>query len=129
MNAIMKLCTPSKIYFFLATILLFISFVIDIQNKDKNKVCLGKLKCKNKPLYYLTNVLFIVFWSWVLNKLCSYGWVKLSWFLLLTPFFVLIVLFFIISYMVVRMAKSININHANNMNAHVGGGMGMQRMQ
>ena len=106
MDSVMKLCTPSKIYFFAAIILLFLSFVNDMRNKDKDKVCLGKLKCKNKPLYYLMNVLFIIFWTWVLNKLCSHGWVKLSWFLLLTPFFVLILLFFMISYMVVRMAKN-----------------------
>lgn len=125
MNSVMKLCTPSKIYFFVAVILLFLSFVIDMRNKDKDKVCLGKLKCKSKPLYYLLNVLFIVFWSWILNKLCSYGWVKLSWFLLLTPFFVLVVLFFMISYMVVRMAK--NLNHAG---ASVSGGTtGARRMQ
>ena len=48
MNAVMKLCAPSKLYFFVAIILLFLSFVIDIQNKDTDKVCLGKLKCKNK---------------------------------------------------------------------------------
>ena len=122
MNSIMKFCTPSKIYFFMAIILLFISFVNDMQNKDKNKVCLGKLKCNNKPLYYLLNVLFIVFWSWVLNKLCTYGWVKLSWFLLLFPFIILVILFFMISFMVVRMAKSMN-----NANASMGNRTGTQQ--
>jgi hypothetical protein len=130
----MKLCTPSKIYFFLAIILLFLSFVNDMQNKDKDKVCLGKLKCKNKPLYYLMNVLFIVLWSWVLNKLCSYGWVKLSWFLLVAPFFILLVLFIMISYMVVRMAKNMNQANASvsggmGMGMGMGMGTGMQRMQ
>jgi hypothetical protein len=118
----MKFCTPSKIYFFMAIILLFISFVNDMQNKDKNKVCLGKLKCNNKPLYYLLNVLFIVFWSWILNKLCTYGWVKLSWFLLLFPFIILVILFFMISFMVVRMAKSMN-----NANASMGNRTGIQQ--
>jgi len=108
MNAINKLCAPSKIYFFLAIILLFLSFVNDMRNKDKDKVCLGKLSCKNKPLYYFINVLFIVFWSWVLNKLCSYGWVKLSWFLLVFPFVCLAILLFIVTYMVIRMAKKLH---------------------
>ena len=124
MNSVMKLCTPSKIYFFMAIILLFLSFFNDMRSKDKDKVCLGKLKCKSKPLYYFMNVLFIVLWTWVLNKLCSYGWVKLSWFLLVAPFFILLILFIMISYMVVRMAKNMN-----NANAYMGSGMGIQRMQ
>ena len=113
MNAVMKLCAPSKIYFFMAIILLFLSFVNDLQNKDKDKVCLGKLKCKNKLLYYLLNVLFILFWTWILNKLCISGWVKLSWFLLVFPFFILVVLFFMVSFLVIRMAKSMNNANAS----------------
>ena len=113
MNAVMKLCAPSKIYFFMAVILLFLSFVNDLQNKDKDKVCLGKLKCKNKLLYYLLNVLFILFWTWILNKLCISGWVKLSWFLLVFPFFILVVLFFMVSFLVIRMAKSMNNANAS----------------
>jgi hypothetical protein len=108
MNAIMNLCTPSKIYLFISIILLFLSFVIDMRNKDKNKVCLGKLQCTNKPLYYFLNVLFILFWSWILNKLCITGWIKLSWFLLLFPFIMLLILFVMISFFVVRIAKSLN---------------------
>jgi hypothetical protein len=107
MNSIMKLCAPSKIYFFMAIILFFLSVVNDMQNKDK--VCLGKLKCDNKPLYYILNVLFILAWTWVLNKLCSAGWTKLSWFLLLFPFIMLIILFIMISFFVVRMTKSMSV--------------------
>jgi hypothetical protein len=94
----MKLCTPSKIYFFLAIILLFLSFVNDMQNKDKDKVCLGKLKCKNKPLYYFMNILFIVFWTWILNVICKSGHEPISWLLVLLPYvlmFVLIALIFL----------------------------------
>ena len=109
MNAVMNLCRPSKIYFFVAIILLFFSFVSDARNKDKDKVCLGKLKCDNKPLYYILNVLFILAWTWVLNKLCSAGWTKLSWFLLLFPFIMLIILFIMISFFVVRMTKSMSV--------------------
>ena len=113
MNAVMNLCSPSKIYFFVAIILLFLSFVSDARNKDKDKVCLGKLKCKNKPMYYLLNVLFILFWTWVLNKLCTMGWVKLSWFLLIFPFLMLVILFFMVSFLVIRMAKSMNNANAS----------------
>ena len=115
----MKLCAPSKIYFFMAIILLFLSFVSDMKNKDKNKVCLGKLHCENKPLYYFMNVLFILFWTWVLNKLCNTGWIKLSWFLLLFPFFMLIILFIMISFFVVRMAKSMNTPNASTGGGHM----------
>lgn len=112
MNAVMKLCAPSKIYFFMAIILLFLSFVNDMRSKDKDKVCLGKLKCDNKPLYYFLNVLFILVWTWLLNRLCSTGWVKLSWFLLLFPLIMLVILFFMISFFVVRMAKTMNKSNA-----------------
>jgi len=36
------------------------------------------------------------------------GWVKLSWFLLLFPFFVLLVVLIMISFFVVNMAKTLN---------------------
>jgi len=45
----------------MAVILFILSVVNDMQNKDKNKVCLGKLQCDNKPLYYFLNVFLFYF--------------------------------------------------------------------
>ena len=59
-----------------------------IQNKGNDTHCVGNVNCK-VPNTYLTNtisILTIVFWTWVVNVICSYGWVKTAWFLVLLPF-------------------------------------------
>lgn len=107
MQLFYNLCTPSKIYLVVGIILLSISLYYDITKNDTDKICLGSVKCKikNKPSYYLLNVFFIILWSWILNLLCRYGWTTLSWFLLLFPYILMVVVFLVILKLVSNLAR------------------------
>jgi hypothetical protein len=39
----------------------------------------------------LVNILFTLFWTWVLNRLCSAGYIRVSWFLVLFPYLLLFI--------------------------------------
>jgi len=105
MDRLAKLCTPSRLYFILAIIGFIISFIYDRNNSGSNNVlCLGKVRCpiQHKPSYYFVNLLFILFWTWVLNALCKAGWKTLSWFLFLLPFILLFIMVFMVVNILVR---------------------------
>ena len=82
-----KLCLPAQIYFVLS----FISITsLFYQNySDPHKYCVGlfsaKTKCNNK-VYFLFKLIYIVFWTYILQLLCKKGYKSISWLLLLLPF-------------------------------------------
>jgi len=46
---------------------------------------------KYKNSLTFANVLFTLFWTWVLNCLCSAGYTSVSWFLVLFPYLFLVI--------------------------------------
>ena len=87
----MSLCTPAFIYVLLSSIGIII---LAYQNYgNQNLYCVGNVNCpvQSTTPVFVAKVLYVLFWTFVLNTLCSYGYYKLSWFILLLPF----ILFFI----------------------------------
>ena len=81
----LDVCKPALFYFSVA---ILGTIIMIIQNKGNDTHCVGNVNCK-VPNTYLTNtisILTIVFWTWVVNVICSYGWVKTAWVLVLLPF-------------------------------------------
>jgi len=65
-----------------------------------NKYCVGNYECTVTSTLgvFAVKMLYVVFWTWVLNSLCKAGYTRLSWFIFLLPFiamFVLIALMFL----------------------------------
>ncbi len=93
-----QLCTPALVYFVMSMIATFLMLLQNIGNK--NKFCLGAFSC-NVPhvsLVFILKIIYILFWTWILNLICKSGYTSVSWFLLLLPFilaFVLLGLLFI----------------------------------
>ena len=88
----MSLCTPAFIYVLLSSIGIII---IAYQNYgNQNLYCVGNVNCpvQSTTPVFVAKILYVLFWTFVLNTLCSYGYYKLSWFILLLPF----ILFFIV---------------------------------
>ena len=64
-----KYCTPAQLYLVLGAIGIIMGFL------------------KNYGVWtLLTEALFLVIWTWVLNWLCSKGFKSISWILVLLPF-------------------------------------------
>ncbi|MAP67215.1 MAG: hypothetical protein CMF80_05890 [Candidatus Marinimicrobia bacterium] len=89
-----NICEPSKLYFTVSTLILII---IGIQNitTSKNNYCIGPYECDtSSEKMFVFKLLYIVFWTWLLDVFCRAGYKNLSWFLVLYP---IILMFLLIS--------------------------------
>jgi hypothetical protein len=80
-----KLCKPALLYLVISTIAIIIVF---IQNIGAKQFCVGTLSC-NVPsitMAFLVKILYVLFWTWILNLICKSGHTRIAWFLLLLPF-------------------------------------------
>ena len=85
MKSVKFLCKPAKLYLFLSVFLL-LSMII--QNLGKNNVlCFGPLECYevNKIALLLIKLLYIGFWTFILQMICKGGYTNVSWALVLLP--------------------------------------------
>ena len=92
-NQISKLCTPSYIYLVLSVIGLVI---LTIQNfGNTKKYCVGRYSCivPSTVLVFLFKIIFVAFYTFILDLLCKAGYTNLSWFLVLLPFIMFIITF------------------------------------
>ena len=91
-NDFKKLCTPAFFYFILSFISLLL---IALQNLGNNKkYCIGMLECNvsNTIMIFAIKIIYVIFWTFILNALCKAGYSEISWFLVLLPFLLLFVL-------------------------------------
>jgi hypothetical protein len=99
MNILKKLCTPAYVYLVISAIFLLIA---SFQNYGNiNTYCLGDYSCDvtSTTMIFLIKVIYILFWTWILNLMCNAGATGIAWFLVLLPF---ILMFILISLMMIR---------------------------
>lgn len=82
-----KLCTPSQFYLVFS---IFAVIIMLLQNSnDTRKYCVGNYSCKlpfSNVLLFVMKLLFILFWTIVLDSLCKNGYTNLAWVIILLPF-------------------------------------------
>ena len=71
-------CKPSQ-YYFLFSIIGLITII------TYNIITGARCGTVTNTLTFLTQLFYILFWSWILNKICEKGYQKFSWFLFLIP--------------------------------------------
>jgi hypothetical protein len=90
------LCPPAHVYLVLSTIAVTVIFLQNYYSGSFNNrtYCLGLYSCEipSLSLLFFIKILYILFWTWVLNFICEMGAPQISWVLVLLPF----ILFFII---------------------------------
>lgn len=82
-----KLCTPAQLYLFIT---LFSLVVMIYQNAGKysNVLCVGNYECHNAPnksVLLFAKLVYIAFWTFVLQMICKGGYKNFAWFLVLLP--------------------------------------------
>ena len=88
-------CTPAYFYFIISIIAILI---MSIQNYGNTNVyCLGDYSCgvTSTFLIFVIKVLYVLFWTWILNLICKSGYESVSWFLFLLPY---VIMFIMIAY-------------------------------
>jgi hypothetical protein len=66
-----------------------------IQNYGNvNVYCLGSYSCdvSSTFLIFIIKLLYVLFWTWILNLICRAGYSSVSWFLLLLPILLVFIL-------------------------------------
>jgi len=89
-SSLSSFCLPSKIYFVLAVLSIIISLIVSTEN-----FIMGFL-----------HLLFVVFWTWVLNLICKNGFSIISWILVLVPILIYLIIVFQILLLIRKKNKS-----------------------
>ena len=99
-----NLCTPAQLYLIISFILMILSYfglnAISQQftlNQSNNSFLqsLNFTYQKDARTSYIIQAVFIVLWTWVLSYLCNKGFSNLSWFLVLLPWVLMFLAFFV----------------------------------
>jgi len=95
-----ELCTPSLLYFIISLVALV---VLLFQNLgDNSSYNVGSYSCRvpNTAVIFIIKLVYILFWTYVLNLICKDGHSSISWLFVLFPF---LLLFIIIGLMMLSM--------------------------
>jgi hypothetical protein len=87
-----ELCTPALLYFIISIISLV---VLLFQNLgDNNSYNVGTYSCQvpNTAVLFVFKLVYILFWTYVLNLICKDGHSTISWLLVLFPFILLFII-------------------------------------
>jgi len=84
-----NLCTPAYVYLVISSIALAVMFMQNIGNSTI--YCLGSFSCdvSNTSMIFVIKLIYILFWTWLLNVICRGGATAFSWLLVLLPFIML----------------------------------------
>lgn len=86
------LCMPACIYFIISVIALILIFFQNLGNVNMYRV--GSFSCRvpSTTVIFLFKLVYVLFWTYILNLICKDGHKGLSWLLLLLPFLFLFVI-------------------------------------
>ena len=91
-NKLSQLCTPSLVYFIISVIGIVAAIFQNIGNS--NRYCLGSFACQvpSTIAVFIVKIVYVFFWTWVLNLMCKDGHINIAWFLVLLPFILLLII-------------------------------------
>ena len=89
---IKELCSPAAIYFVISIIALVMVLFQNLGNQ--NSYTVGSFSCRvpSTILVFIVKLIYILFWTWILNLICKDGHTGVSWLLVLLPFILLFVM-------------------------------------
>jgi fatty acid desaturase len=90
-----ELCTPAFLYFILSVFGILVSVFQNLGNKNMYTLGNFSTPVPNTLLIFIVKIIYVLFWTWILNLMCKDGHREVAWFLVLLPF----VLFFILVFM------------------------------
>ena len=91
-KSLKELCTPAFLYFIISIIALILVLFQNLGNT--NHYSIGSFSCKvpNTAAIFIIKLIYIFFWTYVLNLICKDGHKTLSWLLILLPWILLFVI-------------------------------------
>lgn len=91
-KSLKELCTPALLYFVISMVALSVVLLQNLGNTHSYHV--GDFSCRvpNTAIVFIVKVVYVLFWTYVLNLICRDGHVGLSWLLILLPWLLLFVM-------------------------------------
>jgi hypothetical protein len=84
-----QLCSPSYVYFIVSVLAIAISAIQNFGNNKKYNLGMFSCRVPSCLAIFMFKILYILFWTWVLNLMCKDGHSGIAWFLVLLPFIML----------------------------------------
>jgi hypothetical protein len=85
-KSVKELCKPALFYFIMSIVGLLIVAFQNMGNNNELMIGSTMLKVENSPVIFIVKLLYILFWTWILNLICKDGHSGISWLLVLMPF-------------------------------------------
>ena len=91
-KSVKELCTPALLYFAISMIALFIVLFQNLGNSNSYHV--GSFSCRvpSTAAVFIVKLIYVLFWTYILNLICKDGHIGLSWLLVLLPWLLLFVM-------------------------------------
>jgi hypothetical protein len=91
-KSLKELCSPALVYFVISIISLVVVLLQNLGNQNSYNV--GSFSCRvpNTTAIFIVKLVYVLFWTYVLNLICKDGHVGLSWLLVLLPWLLLFVM-------------------------------------
>lgn len=86
------LCTPAMVYLLISMVSIIL---IGLQNLgNSGQYCVGAFSCNTTSVVsiFLVKIVYVLFWTWLLNIICKSGYETVSWVIVLLPFLLLFVM-------------------------------------
>jgi hypothetical protein len=91
-KSLKELCTPALLYFAISILALLVVLFQNLGHSNSYHV--GSFSCRvpNTAAVFIVKLIYVLFWTYVLNLICKDGHIGLSWLLVLLPWLLLFVM-------------------------------------
>lgn len=92
MTRVKKLCTPAFVYLVISVISIVMMMIQNMGNT--NRYCVGTYECSvpNTMMVFVSQIVYVAIWTFILNWICKNGYTSISWFLVLLPIILMAIL-------------------------------------
>lgn len=87
-----KLCSPAIFYFTVSMLFIFIALIQNLGNTKSYKLWHYSASVSSTIFIFALKLIYIFFWTWLLNLICKDGHSGISWILVFLPIILLALL-------------------------------------
>lgn len=92
-----ELCAPALFYFAFSIAALFLLIIQNMGNRSSLQMAGFSCRVPSTMLVFIVKLIYILFWTWILNLICKDGYKTISWLLVLLPWTLMIIMVGLIS--------------------------------
>ena len=84
-----KLCTPAMLYFTISILSLIVVLFQNLGHTKSFHIGSFSARVPNTALVFIIKLMYILFWTWILDLICKDKHTNVAWLLVLLPYVVL----------------------------------------